>query len=151
MRREGGYPMPRRVLLVENNDDHRKLLSILLRDAGLVPVPAWNAEDGLQILDDCVCDLAVFDIQLPGMDGLAALSVVAEKLPRLPVVLVTASGDVREAHARSLGAKGFLRKPFSANEFLDAVGAALDSGARTLLPRSRVASGPSTKDAQRGS
>ena len=48
--------MPRRVLLVENDDDQRKLLSMLLRGAGLVPVPAWNAEDGLAILEDCACD-----------------------------------------------------------------------------------------------
>ncbi len=117
--------MSRRVLIVENNDDQRRLLALLLRDAGLVPVPAWNAEDGLDILEDCACDLAIFDIQLPGMDGLKALSIIAEKQPRLPVVLVTASGDTREAQARALGARGFLRKPFSASEFLDAVRAAL--------------------------
>ncbi len=120
--------MGRRVLLVENDDDHRRLLALLLRSAGHVPVPAWSAEDGLTILEEDACDLAVFDIQLPGMDGLKALSVVAEKLPGLPVVLVTASGDMREAEARFLGAKGFLRKPFSASEFLDTVGAALASG-----------------------
>lgn len=117
--------MPQRVLLVENDDDQRKLLSMLLRGEGLVPVPAWNAEDGLAILEDCACDAAVFDIQLPGMDGLEALKLIAEKRPRLPVVLVTACGDVREAEARTLGARGFLRKPFSATEFLDAMRAAL--------------------------
>jgi two-component system response regulator GlrR len=98
---------------------------MLLREAGLVPVPAWNAEDGLEILEDCACDLAVFDVQLPGMSGLAALGVIARKWPALPVVLVTASGDVREARARALGARGFLRKPFAAGEFIDAVGAAI--------------------------
>ena len=117
--------MPRHVLLVENDDDQRRLLALLLRGAGLVPVPAWNAEDGLEILEDSACDLAVFDIQLPGMDGLKALSIIARKQPRLPVVLVTASGDIREAQARALGARGFLRKPFSGSEFLEAVGAAL--------------------------
>jgi CheY-like chemotaxis protein len=128
--------MRRRVLLVENDDDQRRLLALLLRGAGHVPVPAWSAEDGLDILEDDACDLAIFDIQLPGMDGLKALSVLSEKLPRLPVVLVTASGDMREAKALSLGAKGFLRKPFSANDFLDAVGAALASGG--AIPVSEV-------------
>jgi DNA-binding NtrC family response regulator len=117
--------MSRRVLLVENDDDQRKLLSMLLREAGLVPVPAWNAEDGLAILDDCACDAAVFDIQLPGMDGLKALRLIAEKRPRLPVVLVTASGDVRERDAQVLGARGSLRKPFSAGEFVECIRAAL--------------------------
>ncbi len=126
--------MRQRVLLVENDDDQRRLLALLLRGAGHVPVPAWSAEDGLDILEDDACDLAVFDIQLPGMDGLKALSVVAEKLPGLPVVLVTASGDMREAEARTLGARGFLRKPFSASDFLDAVGAALASGNAIPVP-----------------
>ena len=126
--------MRRRVLLVENDDDQRRLLALLLRGAGHVPVPAWSAEDGLDILEDDACDLAVFDIQLPGMDGLKALSIVAEKLPGFPVVLVTASGDMREAEARTLGARGFLRKPFSASDFLDAVGAALASGNAIPVP-----------------
>jgi two-component system response regulator GlrR len=126
--------MPQRVLLVENDDDQRRLLSTFLRAAGLVPVPAWNAEDGLEILEDCDCDLAVFDIQLPGMDGLKALGLIAEKRPSLPVVLVTACGDVREAEARRLGARGFLRKPFSASEFLECVGSALGTGSAALPP-----------------
>ena len=66
--------------------------------------------------------------------AVALVLVVGLKNPRgllaLPVVLVTASGDMREAEARSLGARGFLRKPFSASEFLDTVGAALASGLR---------------------
>ncbi len=127
--------MRRRVLLVENDDDHRRLLALLLRSAGHVPVPAWSAEDGLDILEDDACDLAIFDIQLPGMDGLKALSLVAEKLPRLPVILVTASGDTREAEARSLGARDFLRKPFAADDFLDAVGTALASRDATTVSK----------------
>jgi CheY-like chemotaxis protein len=128
--REGDM-MDGRVLLVENDDDHRKLLALLLRGAGYVAVPAWNAEDGIAILEDDACDLAVFDIQLPGMDGLKALGVLAETRPGLPVILVTASGDMREAEARLLGAKGFLRKPFSASEFLDAIADALRAGRAT--------------------
>ena len=80
-------------------------------------------------------DLAVFDIQLPGVDGLKALNVIAEKLPALPVLLVTASCEVREAEACSLGARGFLRKPFSAGEFLTAVRAALAPDGETPPPK----------------
>ena len=131
-----GDIMQSRVLLVENDDDHRRLLALLLRSAGHVPVPAWSAEDGLGILEEDECDLAVFDIQLPGMNGLKALSVLAEKRPGLPVVLVTASGDMREAEARVLGAKGFLRKPFSASEFLDTVADALAPG--RAIPAAKI-------------
>lgn len=124
--------MQGRVLIVENDDDQRRLISLLLQGEGFAPVPAWNAEDGLEILKGAPCDLAIFDIQLPGMDGFKALSLVGERLPRLPVILVTASGDVRETEALSLGARGFLRKPFAAEELLDAVGTALSS--RDVLP-----------------
>lgn len=125
--RSKGAEMACRVLLVENDDDLRLLLGSLLREAGHEPVPAWNAEDGLEILQDRAFDLAVFDIQLPGMSGLHALDIVARERPALPVVLVTASGDVREKRARELGACAFLRKPFSADEFLRAVREALTS------------------------
>ncbi len=114
-----------RVLLVEDDDDQRRLLASLLRREGLEPVVARNAEDGLDILDGRECRLAVFDVQLPGMSGLHALGIIARQHPALPVVLMTAAGDVREARALSLGAKAFLRKPFSAADFLAAVRAAL--------------------------
>ncbi len=123
--------MSHRVLLVENDDDLRRLLASLLRGEGLEPVVARNAEDALEILRgdgaERVCDLAVFDVQLPGMSGLHALGVIAHEWPALPVVLVTASGDVRDDRALELGARAFLRRPFSAREFLSAIGRALVS------------------------
>jgi CheY-like chemotaxis protein len=127
--RGGAWTGLRRILLVEDDDDQRLLLSSLLREAGHEPVPAWNAEDGLEIIresdEDRAPDLAVFDCQLPGISGLHALDIVAREWPALPVVLLTASGDVRESRARELGARAFLRKPFSAGEFLGVVKEAL--------------------------
>ena len=110
-----------RVLVVEDSEDQRRLLAWLLRAAGLESVLAWNAELALAILENRECDAAVFDVRLPGTNGLAALSVITRKRPTLPVLLVTASGGLREARTRALGTRGILREPFSAGEFLTAV------------------------------
>ena len=118
----------RQLILGEiGQEGQRRLLASLLRRHGLEPLVARDAEDGLEILQDGECRLAVFDVHLPGMSGLHALGVVAREWPALPVVVMTAAGDVREARALSLGASGFVRKPFSAGAFLAAVRTALDS------------------------
>ena len=115
------------VLLVEDDADQRKVLAYILRAAGYDPITAITAEDALALLEDGRCDLAVLDLQLPRMNGLAALGAMVAKWPTFPVIMTTASTDVREADARARGARGFLRKPFSAGEFLTAVRAALAS------------------------
>ena len=72
--------MPGPILLVEDDDDQRKLLSWLLRRGGFEPVTAWEARHGLEILDCRRCALAIFDVQLPGMSGLTALRAVSPGL-----------------------------------------------------------------------
>jgi two-component system OmpR family response regulator len=126
--------MAGRVLLVQEDDDQRKVLAYILRAAGYDPISAISAEDGLALLDDGRCDLAVLDLQLPCMDGLEALSAIVAKRPTFPVIMVTASADVREADVRARGARGLLRKPFPSAEFLDAIRAGLVSDGATPRP-----------------
>jgi len=117
--------MAGRVLLVHEDDDQRKVLAYILRAGGYDPISAISAEDGLALLDDGRCDLAVLDLQFPRKNGLAALGAMVAKRPTFPVIVATTSMDVGETEARARGARGFLRKPFSAGEFLDAVRACL--------------------------
>jgi len=120
--------MAGRVLLVEKDDDQRKVLSFILRSAGYDPISAITAEDGLALLDDGRCDLAIVDLRSPCIDGLELMGAMVANQPACPVIVATASLEVREAEVRALGAQGFLRKPFSAAEFLDAIRAGLASG-----------------------
>ena len=113
--------MAGRVLLVEEDDDQRKVLAYILRAAGYDPISAITAEDGLALLDDGRCDLAVLDLQFPYINGLAVMGAMVAKRPACPVIVATTSTEVREAEVRARGARGFLRKPFSVDEFLDQI------------------------------
>ncbi len=113
------------VLIVEDDDDLRKVLAYILRAAGHDPLTAVTAEDALVLLGGTRCDLAILDLKLPRMDGLVALSNMAAEQPTFPIIAMTASVDVAEAEVRARGAAVFIRKPFSSTELLDAVSAAL--------------------------
>lgn len=116
------------VLIIEDDDDLRKVLAYTLRMAGHNPFTAITAEDALLLLNDSRCDLCIVDLELPRMDGLSALSAMAAKQPTFPIIAMTASADVAGAEVRARGATALIRKPFSSTELLDAVSAALIPG-----------------------
>jgi CheY-like chemotaxis protein len=75
---------------------------------------AASGEEALRRLDEIGPELIVIlsDINMPGMDGLELLSVIKQRRPELPVVMVTAYGDEqRMRRAEELGAAAFLAKP----------------------------------------
>ncbi len=103
-----------RVLIVDDSESMRKLLSSLLTSRGHTVVAAL--EDGSGIMDairqrspDIVC----LDYQLPGRDGLDILREIHETSPQIDVLFMTASGDTTvEQKAADAGAAGFIKKPF---------------------------------------
>lgn len=117
--------MARRVLVVEDDDDLRNLTAATLRGAGFSPISAISAEDGLALLETGRCDLAFLDVKLPGMNGLDALGAITARWPGFPVIVTTASERVGEAEVMARGARGFLRKPFSADRLLMVIAEAL--------------------------
>lgn len=119
--------MAHRVLVVEDDADMRALIAATLRTGGYDPISAVSAEDGLALLENGRCHAAVLDVRLPRMNGLDALGVISARWPAFPVIVATASAEVREAQVRARGARGFLRKPFSSDQLLGAMAAALGS------------------------
>lgn len=107
-----------RVLVVEDNPVNRKLVSAMLRRAGLEPA---TAEDGLQAIEAVErgdgIDLILMDLQMPVLDGYDATrrirSLEAQRgLHRLPILALTASAFTETAHrAHDAGMDGFLTKP----------------------------------------
>lgn len=81
-----------------------------------------DAEACLRHLASCPCDLLITDMKMPGMDGMDLLRQVKEKLPWLPVLVVTGYGDVPMAvRALQAGAADFVEKPLDRDLFLQAV------------------------------
>jgi two-component system cell cycle response regulator DivK len=117
-----------KVLVVEDNPTNMRLVVFLLRSVGHVVFSANDAEAGLTLAREQQPDLILMDIQLPGMDGLAAtVALKADALTRsIPVIALTAlamKGD--EARIRAAGCDGYIAKPMNYQEFLATVSAQL--------------------------
>jgi two-component system cell cycle response regulator DivK len=113
-----------KVLVVEDNPANMTLAVFLLGSAGHAVLSATNAEAGLTLARDEQPDLILMDIQLPGMDGLAATALLkgSETTRRIPVIALTAlamKGD--EERIRSAGCDGYIAKPMRYKEFLAAI------------------------------
>ncbi len=121
-----------RVYLVDDNDGFRDSTAWLLETAGFEPVPFPGGREFLEAYggerhgDTPECLLS--DIRMPGMSGLQLQDELARRGIVLPLVFVTAHGDVPLAvEAMRKGASNFLEKPFSEDALVDALRAAMTS------------------------
>ena len=117
-----------RILIVEDNPANMKLAVMLLETAGHTVISATDAEGGLTLARDQQPDLILMDIQLPGMDGLAATAMLKRDAATgaIPVIALTAlamKGD--EERIRAAGCDGYIAKPLAYREFLAIVAAQL--------------------------
>jgi DNA-binding NtrC family response regulator len=134
------------VLVVEDDREMRSLLEELLAAEGyLVRTAADGSEGHRQFLSHEV-DLIITDLMMPGMKGTELLSEVHARRPDVPVIIITAFGNIESAvDAMKGGAYHYLPKPFRTQELLLAVDAALRE--RHLLQelaglRAQFAQGP---------
>ena len=110
-----------KVLIVEDNPTNMTLAVFLLQSAGHTVISAMDAEAGLTLARDEQPDLILMDIQLPGMDGLEATTLLkGDAATRaIPVIALTAlamKGD--EERIRAAGCDGYVAKPMRYQEFL---------------------------------
>jgi two-component system cell cycle response regulator DivK len=113
-----------KVLVVEDNATNMKLAVLLLETAGHTVIVATDAEAGLTLARDEQPNLILMDVQLPGMDGLEATTMLKkdDATRAIPVIALTAlamKGD--EERIRAAGCDGYIAKPMSYQEFLATV------------------------------
>jgi two-component system cell cycle response regulator DivK len=113
--------MRRRILVVEDQEDNRRILQDLLTSAGYEVIEALTGEEGVTLAETQRPDLILMDIQLPGLDGYEATRRIKANpaLQRVPIIAVTSyalSGD--EAKAVAAGCDGYVTKPFSPRALL---------------------------------
>ncbi|MBO5497588.1 MAG: response regulator transcription factor [Oscillospiraceae bacterium] len=106
------------ILIVDDDPDIRKVLSLLLKDSYQV-AQAADGQAALQYLQaHPETDLAVLDVMMPGMDGFETCEKIRE-FSTLPILFLTAkSAEADRLSAYSRGGDDFLSKPFSQGEFL---------------------------------
>ena len=117
-----------KVLIVEDNAANMSLATFLLQSAGHTVLSASDAEAGLTLARDEQPQLILMDIQLPGMDGLAATVLLkGDEVTRgIPVIALTAlamKGD--EERIRAAGCDGYIAKPLAYKDFLATISAQL--------------------------
>ena len=113
--------MSKRILIVEAQEDNRRILRDVLSTVGYDLIEAFNGEDGVRLAQTERPDLILMDIQLPKMDGYEATQQIKSiaELKTVPIIAVTSyalSGD--EAKARAAGCDGYIAKPYSPRELL---------------------------------
>jgi DNA-binding NtrC family response regulator len=110
------------ILVVDDEVNIRRSLRSTLEAEGFGVLDAESAERALDILAAEPVDLALFDIRLPGMDGLTLLDKARELWRDLPVVVMSGHADLAEAvDAMKRGATDFLEKPFELHRVLASV------------------------------
>lgn len=109
----------RRVLIIDDHDSMREGLELLMRRRGHRTLSATDAAEGLQILEDEGADLVITDMKMATEeDGIRVLEGVNRSAPNTDVLVITAHGTVERAvEAMKLGARDFISKPFSPEEF----------------------------------
>lgn len=113
-----------RVLVVDDDERIRRLVSDLLTANAHKVVQAQDGVDAVAKAKAELPDVILMDVFMPKMDGYAALQAIKneESTKTIPVVMVTAIGhDLNRKLAEGLGSCGYITKPFSAKEVLDAV------------------------------
>src|SRR5262249_6878865 len=103
---------PIRVLVVDDDEQWRQTLVRRFNRQGMKPVGAASAEEGIEKAGETRCDVAVLDLNLPGMSGIDLLSVLKERQPELEALMLTAHSSIETAvEAMKRGAYDFLVKP----------------------------------------
>lgn len=111
-----------RILLIDDDDRLRRVLTLRLEAAGHQVGDAPGGAEALARLDELRPQLVITDLRMPEMDGMGVLERLQMLRPGLPVIMLTAHGDIPDAVAATKGgAVEFLTKPLDSAALLDCV------------------------------
>lgn len=125
--------MESNVLVVDDSAAIRKILQRVLRQTGMIIGEIYDAGDGqeaLEVLKTKEIGLVLSDINMPKMDGLQLLAAM-KNTPQwrdIPVVMITTEGgETKVGEAVKLGAAGYVRKPFTADQIKEKLAGILEA------------------------
>ena len=108
-----------RILIVDDEKQIRRILSVLLAEGGHAVLEAETGEEALTLQPEFQPNIILLDISLPGMGGMEVLQKLLERAPQADCIMMTAFGTIRSAvEAMRLGAFDYLAKPFDNDELL---------------------------------
>ena len=119
-------PPMHNLLLVDDDPDLLKLLSIRLKASGFRATTAGSGEQALSMIAGERPDLVITDLRMAGLDGMALFHEIERRHTGLPVIILTAHGTIPDAVAATRqGVFGYITKPYDAHELLAQVRRAL--------------------------
>ncbi len=119
------------VFVVDDDAAVLESLALLLRSVGLSPQTCGSAAEFLETFDPDAPGCLVLDVRMPGMSGLELQARLQARGSKLPIIFITAHGDVPMAvKAVKAGALDFLQKPFRDQELIEKIQRALEVNAR---------------------
>lgn len=147
---------PRRpcIAVVDDDSAQREILRQTLEEAGFATLEAGDGAAAIELARTNPLDAMLLDVRMPRMSGLEALAVLRAERPELPILLLTAYIDVKDAVAvMKSGARDYLEKPVDLDELIVAVEEAVgilaevrdspsEGGARILTPPGIVLKSP---------
>jgi DNA-binding response OmpR family regulator len=132
--------MSRRILIVDDEENIRRVTRLTLQAAGYEVGEAADGERGLEAFGNgSTWDAMLLDQRMPGMDGLETLRLIKERQPDARVIMSTAYASIELAvDAMKLGATDFVRKPMTPEILRNAVAAALSKQPRVSESTART-------------
>src|SRR5260221_5313936 len=129
-----------RLLIVDDDASQRSLLHSFLTSQGFDATPVTSGEEALQVLRAGEFSMMISDVRMPGISGLETMRRARKEHAVLPILLVTAYADIREAvGAMRDGAVNYLSKPMDLDELLasvrQATGLAKDTTIKSIESR----------------
>jgi DNA-binding NtrC family response regulator len=117
----------RTILVVDDELENRKVFSEILSDLGYKAIAEPDGESALSVIRQGVSiDLVITDYRMPDMNGLELVTTLRQILPSVPVIMITAHGDIENYfRSLSLGVFEYVNKPVGKREFERIVRAAL--------------------------
>ena len=142
----------RRMLIVDDNQTNRRILREMLAAEGINVDEASTAADGLEALRRVRYDLAILDVQMPDMDGFQLATTVRadKKIKRTNLLMLTSAGQRGDGErCRELGIRGYLTKPISRSDLLEALrtvlaGSPEEAGTPEVVTRHTIAESRAT-------
>ena len=111
--------MSSRILIVDDEMNHRKALAIGLRIEGFTVLEAEDGRDALDVLSTADVDMAIVDLMMPGINGLDLCRRMRFRHPSVPIVLTSAYHlSQRQLERAEIRVLGFLPKPFEMDELV---------------------------------
>lgn len=114
------------ILVVEDDETLNKMICAKLRQEYFKPIPAFNGEEALEILDKEYVDLIICDIMMPKMDGYELTKELRGAAYKLPVLMITAKGQMEDMEKGfQAGTDDYMVKPIRMKEMILRVNALL--------------------------